>query len=245
MKITNILLILFFVFQTVVAKAGCETAESMTRQLSEKTKELCGNGLEWDLTGFVPDNSICESRQQGLNLILQVLHDYCPVYGKEITGKINKIRVEAALIGEAEYGLSGKTIMAKVPIKEAAVLTKWNEESEKLRKFLKSATGLKLLTVTEKEKQQKESENAEVKKQERNAALEREKKQTVRQEKIKAINEKMKQAAEAYTAHIKEIWSRPGNSQPDIQKKTDDAAKAQKEFEAAQAEVENMKRNID
>lgn len=245
MKNTIIFLVLVLLFQNVFAKSSCETAESMTRELNEKIVEFCGTGLTWDLSAFVPDNSICESRQQGLNLIFQVFQDFCPAHKKELLGKISSIHVEASMIQEAEYKLERKTLSAKVPIKEAAVLSKWNEETDKLRKFLKSATGLNLSTVQEKEKLKRDTERAGEKNAEAQKERAREAKQSAREEKVKAINEKMKKAGEAYAAQIKEIWSRPGNDQSDIKKKTEDAAKAQKEFEEAQAETDRMTKAID
>lgn len=245
MKNTIIFSVLVLFAQTVFAKSSCETAETMTRELNEKTIEFCSAGLTWDLSGFVPDGSICESRQQGLNLILRVFQDFCPAHKKELLAKVAIVRVEAALIQEAEYKLENRALVARVPIKEAAVLSKWNEETDKLKKFLKTSTGLNLSTSQEKEKLKKEMEIAETKSAELQKDLAREKKQKARQEKIKLASEKLKRAGENYAARIKEIWSRAGNDQAAIQKKTEDAAAAQKEFEAAQAEVDVMKRAID
>lgn len=245
MKNTIIFLVFGLLFQNVFAGSGCGTAESMTRELNEKTVEVCGSGLTWDLSAFVPDNSICESRQQGLNLILRIVQDFCPAHKNEMLGKLNSIHVEAAMIQEAEYKLEKKTLIARVPIKEAAVLSKWNEESDKLRKFLKTSTGLNLSTAQEKEKLKRDAEKTEAKNAEAQKERAREAKQSAREEKIKAINEKLKKAGEAYAARIKEIWSRPGNSQTDIQKKTEDAARAQKEFDEAQAENDKLSKTID
>lgn len=243
----NAIIILMFVLisQGLFAKSSCETSESMTVELNKKTEVYCGVGLTWDLTGFVPDNSICESRQQGLNLIFRVVEEICGASAADLLSKLATIRVEAALIQEAEYKLAVKTLAARVPIKEAPVLSKWNEETDKLRKFLKSATGLKLMTAQEKEKQKSEIEKAKVEFAEAKKDRAREEKQQNRQEKIKKISEQFRLAGEKYAARVKQIWSAPGNDQAAIQKKTEDAAKAQKEFDEAQAEFEILKKTID
>jgi hypothetical protein len=162
----------------VSAMSGCPTVSAMAENLNEKAREYCGPGkIEWDLNEFVPDGTVCESRQQGLNLIERVLQDFCEgkIEGDDITKKLSRIRVAAYLGTETEYKLLGKELIAKVPIKEAPVLSKWNEELAKLKTFLRTSTGLSLASKEDREKLRAQVEReAETKKRDRERDRERE-----------------------------------------------------------------------
>lgn len=237
---------------SAMAYGGCPSPAEMATHLNEKTGEVCGVGkITWNLSNFVPDGTICESRQQGLNLIKRVVQDLCEskISGDDITTKLSAIEVSAYLGSETEYKYSGKSLIAKVPIKEAAVLTKWNDELEKLKVFLRTSTGLSLASKNDRDqiakqveaekqdKQRQKEKEADLKKS-KDLEQQREAEQAARTKKIEAAKSKLQSAVETYQKKAKEIWSRPDNSPEGLEKKKVDADAALKELNRAQADFQ-------
>lgn len=238
------------------AKGGCPTVSSMAEHLNEKTREYCGPGkIDWDLTDFVPDGIVCESRQQGLNLIERVVQDLCEakIEGDDITKKLSRIKVTAYLGTETDYKILGKDLIAKVPIKEAPILTKWNEELAKLKTFLRTSTGLSLATKEEREKLKADAERAtETKKRDKDrekeralndekrkkAELEQQAKTTLREKTVSNAQAKLQQAVATYQKKAKEIWSTQDSTPEGMEKKKQEAEQALQELNQAQAEFQ-------
>ena len=235
-----------------LAMSGCPTTAVMADHLTEKSAEHCGaEKIVWDLSDFVPDGTVCESRQQGLNLVARVVQDLCEskIDGDDITTKLTHIKVTAHLGTGTEYVFLRKQLNAKVPIKEAPVLTKWNEELLKLKTFLRTSTGLPLASRADREKlqadakqaeetkkRQADRELAEKKRQEDNKKRETEAQQ--REAKVTMAKQKLQAAVENYQKKAKEIWSRPDSTPDGMEKKKLESEAALQELNRAQSEFQ-------
>ncbi len=247
-------IVIVSVFHTSEASGlgGCPTVQVMSAHMNEMSAEKCGPGkIEWDLSNFVPDGTVCESRQQGLNLVSRVVEGLCEekIEGDDITTKLQRIQISAYLGAETEYKYVGGVLIAKVPIKEAPVLTKWNDELLKLRNFLRTSTGLSLTSKRDREQMQKQTEDRdadlkrkqareqEQRKQEE-AKLQRNAEAERRQKKIEAAKVKLQAAVESYQKKAKEIWSRADNTPEGIEKKKKEADAALQELNRIQADFQ-------
>lgn len=231
--------------------SGCPTTAVMADHLNQKTAEHCGAGkITWDLSEFVPDGSVCESRQQGLNLVSRVVQDFCEakIDGDDITTKLGQIHVRAYLGTATEYSFRGKQLSAKVPIKEAPVLTKWNEELLKLKTFLRTSTGLALESASDRAKVKAEAAKVEEKKRQADESLVEKNQQaaekkradeaTQREAKVRLAKQKLQTAVESYQKKAKDIWSRADSTPEGMEKKKLDSEAALQELNRAQEDFQ-------
>lgn len=232
--------------------SGCPTTAVMADHLNQKSAEHCGTGkITWDLSEFVPDGSVCESRQQGLNLVSRVVQDFCEakIDGDDITTKLSQIQVRAYLGTATEYSFRGKQLSAKVPIKEAPVLTKWNEEILKLKTFLRTSTGLALESASDRakvkaeaakveEKKKRQADESLVEKNQQAAEKKRADEATQREAKATFAKQKFQAAVESYQKKAKAIWSRVDSTPEGMEKKKLDSEAALQELNRAQEDFQ-------
>lgn len=235
---------------------ACPVAQEVGTELSNKTEAVCGKRIVWDLAKFVPDDEICGSRRQGLNLIQRVLEDVCEsrVPGDDLTEKLERIEVVAHLKPEFRYELKARVLKATVPIKEAPVLSKWNESRDQLLDFLRKSTGLKLESKAKREEisaaarvtKQPEREQAAKEREAKREAIYRE-----RDRRIAKMRSEMEAATAKYVARTKEISARQtsGMSSGEIDRQKRDLEEALKELQSAQtkfqADVQNLTKEMD
>lgn len=138
---------------------------------------------------------------------------------------------------EFKYKLEKNVLTAWVPVEEARVLSKWSDETEKLRAYLDSSTGFKLMSAEEKKKDETQKKSQELAEKAQQDKKQKENEKELRkksvEEKRKAAQEKFALAQQEFQKKNAAVWARPGNSPEEMAQKTKEANELAAQFSKA------------
>ncbi len=226
-----------------LAKGGCPTGQELQTRKNESLSKACGLNIRFNLLKFKSDlTSICDSQTSAVDMIEQTLIQLCNQSANELSSKIHEVQVVGWSQKEIKYQILNDTLLAQVSFDEGYVISNWSKEAEKLKSFLRSNTGLSLLSAEEISKAKSQADATKAQQEKKEIAEKKEELKKNKEEKRKRAQEKFEFAKEEFAKKNKAVWAAPGNSPSDMDKKSKEAAQLTQELNQA---AENYKKELE
>ncbi len=229
---------------------ACPLADEHAQQLNQQLIEACGaRAPQWDLTEFVPDDEVCSGRQAALSLVQRHILELCTSISSDkrphSLQQLQTLRARARLVTEFEFKREGRRLSMIVPIKEAPVLSNWNEHVERLSEFIGQPRpdpvdeGAGNSMSPKPSVQNSASGGAPRADQDREQEAERE-----RERKRSALKAELEAVAKRFQLRLRTVWASPTSDPNEIARRQREVEQITLEFESEQKRVLGEMQNI-